>query len=73
MYTTDEDDDSEAEEGEAAEADDGGLVVHVGSDTHSQTGKEEAEYDLDSPRDEKADRKRSYWLSKGVDLGHDSD
>jgi non-canonical poly(A) RNA polymerase PAPD5/7 len=74
VYTTDEDDDSEVEEGEADEMDGEELVVHMGSGTHSETGKEEAEYDT-SLRKDKAERKslRSYWLSKAVDLGHDSD
>ena len=70
VYTTDEDSE---EEGEADDDEDNGdLVVHMGDDDGSDTGKEEAEYDT-SPNNQKTGKKRSYWLSKGIDLGHDSD
>ena len=60
VYTTDDDEDSEEDGGE-------GVVVHT-VDSGSGTGEEEDEYDVSfsSNKSEKTERKRSYWLSKGV-------
>lgn len=56
-------------------------VVHLNDigpedyDAHAATSEEEAEYDVDGERPEKGsnsdkrERTRSFWLSKGVDMG----
>lgn len=67
VYTTDDDEESEDEDKNKGEMKGDGVVVHT-IDSGSETGDEEEEYDvsLSSNKSEKAERTRSYWLSKGV-------
>ena len=67
VYTTDDDDSESEDEDRPQDRRSGDVLVHT-VESDSDTGKEEAEYDVASPppKSEKAERTRSYWLSKGV-------
>lgn len=77
VYTTDEDeededgdsdgDEDEDEDEEDEDESDGDLVVHTieNDEEDKRLKKEEAEYDTEGT---KAERTRSYWLSKGIPM-----
>ena len=77
IYTSDASEDSDGQPDEDAST---SPIVHLGDiepedyDAHVQTSEEEAEYDIDdrlekSAGSEKRQRTRSFWLSKGVEMG----
>lgn len=68
VYTIDEDD--EDDEDKAGSEPEGELLVHTAEAADSDTGKEEAEYDIPMSKSDKSSR-RSYWLSKGIGSGVD--
>lgn len=79
VYTTDEDDEDEDEDddedgnGDGDEPEEGELLVHTVGDSDSETARHEDEYDtsIAETKESRAERRRSYWLSKsggGIDL-----